>query len=273
MSLQRSVGNSAVSRLVRSSGASGGGVPVQRAGRAPAPERLGEYADAMADPDKREGMSARRSGALTTFGRPLPGRDQMYDMDETTPDYEEHPTHPTSKAPLSGGHFHNLYGRDGQGSVAVMMENYRAPQEKYTASEAFIHQWSQAVALFEKTVGKSDGQLKKLATKALQESTGPADVPDKLPDSIFRQNISGEEAKEALGRLMPEGKDDLEFTAGDATYDQILTTVNGKSTKNIVSTFNELKRHAGGNGSFRITGGGLRRDASGNFQLRFDVGE
>ncbi|WP_158835912.1 hypothetical protein [Streptomyces sp. NRRL S-350] len=141
-----------------------------------------------------------------------------------------------------------------------MMENYRYPPEEYTASEAFIHQWSRAVAMFNANA---------FSKAMLKVPTKPEDVPDRLPDSIFRQNVSGPAAKETLGGLFPEGADTVTFQENDPTYEKVLATVNGKSTRNMVSTFNEIKGLPD-NRKFRISGGAITR-VQGNFQLRFDV--
>ncbi|NEA08850.1 hypothetical protein G3I27_11750 [Streptomyces sp. SID10692] len=231
-------------------------VTVQRA-LPPADERLGTYLETMGK-GGRSVSEARRSPALTAFGRAIP--QNLVDMDEQSADYTPDSDSPQSKPPEAGRRFANLYGRDDDGSLAVMMENYRSREEKYTASEAFIHQWSRAVAMF--NAGGFDKGALKVPTK-------PEDVPDRLPDSIFRQNVSGDAAKETLGALIPEGADTVTFQENDAIYQSVLKTVNGKSTMNIVHTFNQIK-HLAGDREFRISGGAIKR-AQGNFQLRFDV--
>lgn len=213
----------------------------------------------MADDGERTATKAKRSPALSAFGRAIP--EQLVDLEEQSANYKVDSEDPQGKPPVSGGRFENLYGRDEQGSLAVMMENYRNSGEEYTASEAFIHQWSRAVAMF---------NAKDFKTAMLKVPTKVEDVPDRLPDSIFRQNISGPEAKKALGELVPEGADSVAFAANDETYGKVLATVNGKSTKNIVTTFNEIKKLPDDR-KFRIAGGAIKRDPQGNFQLRFDV--
>jgi hypothetical protein len=262
--LQGRAGNDAVARWRQRSSPAGSAAPVQRA-LDPAPERLEHYLDAMKS-GERDAMPAGNSAALTELGRALPG--QLVQLEEQTADYEPNAKDSVGGEPESGGRFQNLYGRDEHGSVAVMMENYRSKKEKYTASEAFIHQWSRANALFE-----GGGPVKRgPATKELGKRTDPSRLPDRLPDSIFRQNISGPKAKEVLNALLPAGKSELSFTAqGDrAAYDAVMATVNGKSTLNIVRTFNELHGLAG-TAAHRITGGRVKRDGNGNFQLRFDI--
>ncbi|WP_395574117.1 hypothetical protein [Streptomyces sp. BK79] len=264
--LQGRAGNDAVARWRQRSAPAGGAAPVQRA-LDPAPERLEHYLDAMEKPGgERDAMPAKNSAALTELGRAIPG--QLVQLEEQTGDYEPNAKDSMGGEPEAGGRFQNLYGRDEHGSVAVMMENYRSKKEKYTASEAFIHQWSRANALFE-----SGGPVKsKAATKELGNRTDPGRLPDRLPDSIFRQNVSGPRAKEVLNALLPEGRSELSFTAqGDrAAYDAVMATVNGKSTLNIVRTFNEL-HGLSGTAAHRITGGRVKRDGNGNFQLRFDI--
>jgi hypothetical protein len=236
--------------------------------RPPAVERLARYADAMeADGSMREAISARRSVALSEFGRSIPPR--LVDLDEKTANYVEDPTDSQGRPPLSGGHFHNLWGRDEHGSVAVLMEIYRARNETYTASEAFVHQWSVADELF-KVENLTASKIDRQAEAMLRKQTLRERVPGRLPDSIFQQNISGPEAKKALGSVLPEDQNAAEFMAGDGVYTQVLNTVNGKSTRNIVSTFNEIKGLAG-DAAFHIAGGGIKRDVNGNFHLRFDV--
>ncbi|MFF6929136.1 hypothetical protein [Streptomyces californicus] len=253
--LQHSIGNAAVGvALGREQAARD--VTVQRA-LPPADERLGTYLETMGK-GERSVSKAWRSAALTAFGRAIP-RD-LAEMDEQSADYTADSDSPQSKPPEAGGRFANLYGRDDDGSLAVMMENYRSREEKYTASEAFIRQWSRAVAMF------NAGGFHK---GALKVPTKPEDVPDRLPDSIFRQNVSGDAAKETLGALIPEGADTVTFQENDAIYQSVLKTVNGKSTMNIVRTFNQIK-HLAGDQAFRISGGAIKR-VQGNFQLRFDV--
>ncbi|MEV6231383.1 DnaJ domain-containing protein, partial [Saccharopolyspora shandongensis] len=231
----------------------------------PPEERLAHYLAAV-EGGERETMHARRSVALAEFGRPIPSP-KLVDVDEQTADYRPHPTKPESEVPESGGHFHNLYGRDDAGSVAVMMENYRARGERYTASEAFIHQWSKAEALFNGVTKARE--IDKRAPKVFGRTTTPEDVPDRLPDTIFRQNISGPVAKEVFGNLLAGGSG-VDFVARDGVYAEVMRTVNGKSTRNIVDTFNELKQLPEDQ-KFHISGGGVRRDGSGGFQLRFDI--
>ncbi|MER5814529.1 hypothetical protein [Streptomyces californicus] len=258
--LQHSIGNAAVGvALGREQAARD--VTVQRA-LPPADERLGTYLETMGK-GERSVSKAWRSAALTAFGRAIP-RD-LAEMDEQSADYTADSDSPQSKPPEAGGRFANLYGRDDDGSLAVMMENYRSREEKYTASEAFIHQWSRAVAMFN-AGGFDKGGFGK---GALKVPTKPEDVPDRLPDSIFRQNVSGDAAKETLGALIPEGADTVTFQENDAIYQSVLKTVNGKSTMNIVHTFNQIK-HLAGDREFRISGGAIKR-VQGNFQLRFDV--
>ncbi|MFD7071386.1 hypothetical protein ACFV97_29620 [Streptomyces sp. NPDC059913] len=163
-----------------------------------------------------------------------------------------------------------LKDQDRGRAVAVMMENYRATDEKYTASEAFIHQWSQVQQLLNQD-GVSGSQLKRQAAAALENRTKITDVPDSLPSSLYRQNISGTAAKKVLGALLPEGADTLTFEEGDTAFDSVMSTVNGKSTRNIVHTFNEIKKDSG-SPQYRIKGGVLKRVGE-NFQLRFDIVE
>ncbi|WP_217246236.1 hypothetical protein [Streptomyces sp. AC602_WCS936] len=263
--LQGRAGNDAVARWRQQSGPVGAATPVQRA-LDPAPDRLGHYLDAMEKPGGERGASrAKRSRALTELGRAIP--EQLVEMEEQTADYKPNATDSVGGEPEAGGRFQNLYGRDEHGSVAVMMENYRSKQEKYTASEAFVHQWSRASALFD----GGEGIKPKPATKELGARTDPGQVPDRLPDSVYRQNISGPQAKETLNSLLPEGQSELTFTEQDQkTYEAVMRTVNGKSTLNIVRTFNEL-HGLKGKSAHRITGGRVKRDGDGNFQLRFDI--
>ncbi|MFC7892308.1 hypothetical protein [Streptomyces sp. NPDC057381] len=262
--LQGRAGNDAVARWRRQSATMGAGPPVQRA-LDPAPDRLGHYLDAM-ESGERDAMTARQSKAMAEMGRAIP--QQLVQMEEQTADYEPNAEDSVGGEPQAGGRFANLYGRDEHGSVAVMMENYRSKQEKYTASEAFIHQWSRADALF----GSGGPVNGKSAARELGKRTDPGQVPARLPDSIFRQNISGPKAKKVLGDLLPEGQSELSFTEqGDQeTYNKVMNTANGKSTRNIVRTFNEL-HGLSGDAAHRISGGRVKRDGNGNFQLKFDI--
>ncbi|MEU4178026.1 hypothetical protein [Streptomyces sp. NPDC026589] len=255
LALQSSIGNAAVGvALGRERPARG--VTVQRA-LPPAGERLETYVKAM-ETSTRSVRKAKRAPALTAFGRAVP--ENLVDLEEETSDYTPDSENPQGKAPEAGGRFENLYGRDADGTLAVMMENYRSPEEGYTASEAFIHQWSRAVVMFNEDVFNKT---------MLKVPTKPEDVPDRLPDSIFRQNVSGDGAKKTLGALFTEGTDTVTFQENDPIYKEVLKTVNGKSTNNIVRTFNEIKGLPEAQ-KFRISGGAITR-VQGNFQLRFDV--
>ncbi|MEW2622948.1 hypothetical protein [Streptomyces sp. NPDC048106] len=271
--LQGTVGNLVVSRMVGGhegpAPAPTGGVPVQRV-LEPAATRLEHYANAFEDGGEREGMVAKNSPALAAFGEELPPK--FIELDETTSNYVPDPEQPEAKPPLSGGHFKNVFGKDKDSdrAVAVMMENYRAKEEKYTASDAFIHQWSQAQQLLDQE-DVSRSRLERQAAAALGNRTEVTDVPDRLPNSIYRQNVSGTAAKAVLGALLPEGKDTLTFKEGEDEFESVMGTVNGKSTLNIVRTFNQIKKDSGGP-QYRIKGGGLRRVGE-NFQLRFDIVE
>ncbi|MER5794215.1 lonely Cys domain-containing protein [Streptomyces sp. NPDC001980] len=239
----------------------------------PAPERLDLYVAALKDgdaetPGSREAMWAKRSTALTAAGVDIPPR--FVQIEDVTVGYTPAEENGEANAPLSGAKFMNSYGRTDDGTtLAVMGENYRAPGEGFTAADAFIHQWSTAHVL----LAGEKLSAKKLATavgKDLERPKSAADLPERLPHRIYRQNISGPAAKKALGGLLDAETSTRRFTAGDESFEQVLRTVNGKSTNNIVKTFNELKGYSGDDAHL-ITGGALFRDSNGNFQLRFEI--
>ncbi|NUQ97860.1 MAG: lonely Cys domain-containing protein [Streptomyces sp.] len=240
---------------------------------APASERLTAYAEALTEeddetPGSREVMWAKRSPALKTSGAALPER--FVEIEDSTVGYTPAEENPEANVPQSGGRFVNLFGRYDDGTtLAVMAENYRAPGEGFTAADAFVHQWSTATSVL---VGDklSAKNLSKKITADLQRPLSAADVPDRLPDRIYRQNISGARAKKVLNEVLGEDMSTIQFALGDAAHEKVLETVNGKSTLNIVRTFNELKGHASDDAHL-ITGGTLLRDSNGNFQLRFDI--
>ncbi|MER6273800.1 lonely Cys domain-containing protein [Streptomyces sp900105755] len=247
--------------------------PGARRALLPAPERLARYVAALKDvtaetPGSREAMWAKRSTALTAAGADIPPR--FVQIEDVTVGYTPTEENGEANAPLSGAKFMNSYGRTDDGTtLAVMGENYRAPGEAFTAADAFIHQWSTAHPLLagEKLPAK---KLAVAVGKDLDRAKSAADLPERLPDRIYRQNISGPAAKKALGGLLDAETSTRQFTAGDEAYEQVLRTVNGKSTDNIVKTFNELKGYSGDDAHL-ITGGALFRDGNGNFQLRFEI--
>jgi hypothetical protein len=251
---------------------------------APAPDRLKAWLDAVdvrnmdiipfKDPVKNVPL------ALKSFGAgPFK---EMIEIDQSSTNYEANsagPSGASADAPKHGGRFKNAFAKDGAEYVALMMENYRAGKEKYTASDAFLVQWGAVHQVLgsdqtDKNEIKNEIKIKNemkriiadLKAKEAQEAWKyyTAWLPATLPKSIYRQNISSDKAKEVLEKIFE--KQTYELTADD--LEEVLTeTPNGKSTRNIVKTFNEVTGQA-----YRITGGALRRNA-GNFQLRFDIGK
>ncbi|WP_262061194.1 lonely Cys domain-containing protein [Streptomyces sp. STR69] len=248
-------------------------VPGPRRVLAPAPERLAAYAGALTaedeeTPGSREAMWAKRSPVLAAEGSDVPSR--FVEIEDVTVGYTPAEENPEANAPVAGGKFIDVFGLGDDGStLAVMAEIYRAPGEEFTAADAFIHQWATAHGLLsgEKLSAKA---LSKAMARSLDQQLSVADVPDRLPDRIYQQNISGSEAKKALGEILGDNTSTRQFTEGDETYRKILGTVNGKANNNIVKTFNDLKGYAGDDVQV-ITGGSLFRDANGNYQLRFDI--
>ena len=233
----------------------------------PAPERLSNYHKTMAGGENDALKVKKATGVLALEGREPQAGARQYE--QTSADFEEATGNAAGGRPVKGGKFANLFGEDAQGkSFAVLMENYRAKEtaHPYTASEAFLHQWA--------AHRKSDGLSDKKAGQELGKAFSPDDVPDRLPDHFYRQNISGDAAKAALKDVLGD-RNRLDFDArdtGDAAVRKILATDNGKSTANIVRTFNDLKGGEDGGGGVRITTGSVIRDDNGNLHLRLDTG-
>ncbi|GAA1069093.1 hypothetical protein GCM10009665_75960 [Kitasatospora nipponensis] len=295
LSLQRRIGNAAVGAMLaqdpqaRSPAPQSDGRPAVVQRLKPFPERMADYKNAVRKNKSATSTStANRSRAVAAFApvggdeakeedredRPL----RLVQVEERTDDYTTALLNPEANPPTAGGSFTNLYGRHGADNIAVMMENYRAPTETYTASEAFLHQWSAV----HRSLGSDfeDNALpKQVKTHLGPAGDGEFPAPDELPSSIYRQNISGTQAKKALEKLLPDGP--LDFADGSDTYREIMETVNGKSTLNIVrtfnnawTTFNEAQRARGAAERpvrpYRIPSGSLVKDGT-NFHLRFDL--
>ncbi|WP_405662552.1 hypothetical protein OG379_13945 [Streptomyces sp. NBC_01166] len=277
---QGTAGNAALQRAMRSG--PGAGVPVQRIVEDPQ-ERLDAWIEKTNAHEKNAdvGAKARHSSALKAFGREVPG--EMIEIGEESQDYKADPQDASGKPPLRGGAFKNLFGKDDGGSFAVMMENYRqskdtedpetgevVPPPAYTASDVFLNQWTAADSVLGTSGGLSGGALNKKVKGALaEEKTASAGIPDKLPDRIYRQNISGEQAKKTLGGILGD-KSKVSFPEDSDEYRQMMGTVNGKSTLNTVQTYNKVKGLPPERAYF-ISGGELTKDAGGNFHISFDV--
>lgn len=230
---------------------SGPGVDVQRV--TDPQQRLDNYVGAATE---RDFMKVRQSPALSGDDRELP--EKFYQLEEQTPNYDNDAE--------TGSRFSNLFGKQGDNSVAVMMENYRYKEGSgdWFASEGFMNQWTSANKLF----GMDSVNGKKATQELAAQKNLPGDLPDTLPDQIYRQNISGEAAKQALGTILGD-QDSITFQQGDPTYQAVMGTVNGKSTKNIVATYNQIKKLPE-NDQYAINGGRLYRSGH-NLQLRFDI--
>ncbi|WP_406148953.1 hypothetical protein [Streptomyces sp. NBC_01012] len=277
---QGSVGNAALQRALRSG--TGAGVPVQRIVKDPQ-DRLDAWIKNTNAHKKDADVAAKakRSSALEAFGRTVPG--DMIEIGEESQDYKSDPQDASGKPPLKGGAFKNLFGKDDEGTFAVMMENYRQgkdtedpetgevnPAPAYTASDAFLNQWSAADSLGGSSGGRSSNDLNKTVKGALAENkTAATGIPDKLPDRIYRQNISGKQAKETLGAILGD-ESRVSFVENSDKYDQMMKTVNGKSTLNTVRTYNEVKGLPPERAYF-IAGGELTQDTSENFHISFDI--
>ncbi|MBB0229602.1 hypothetical protein [Streptomyces calidiresistens] len=229
------------------------------------------YMQAFGKGSTREVVKARKSPALKAFEAPFTF---LVDVEERTADYSAVKENPQSERPLTGGSFQNLYGEEGKGKFfAVMRENYRAKDTTYTASEAFINQWTSFRRCIEGPEGDRVTNMKKLLGSLLDHKGADqlaAEIPDELPARIYRQNISGGSARATLDPLLPREEQWVDFSKGDHRHQQITEeTINGKSTAHIVATFNDAKKPVP---SLHITGGRLLRDRDGNFHLRFDIG-
>lgn len=275
--VQSSVGNTAFRKSL------GAGVPVQRAFEKDPQKRLDAWVgktDAREKGTDSAGV-AKRSSALSALGRKVPER--MIEISEQSTDYKPDPTDSSGKPPLVGGAFKNLFGKDDDGSFAVMMENYRQSKDTvdpdtgdevkapaYTASDVFLNQWTAASSVLD-----DDGLKGNKLNKAVKQSlTAPKDAatgtPDKLPDQIYRQNISGAEAKKVLGGILGD-RSRMTFTENSDDYRSVMATVNGKMTLNQVKTHNAVKGLPPEREHF-ISGGELTKDDNGNFHMRFDIG-
>ncbi|MFJ6851589.1 hypothetical protein ACIQM3_13790 [Streptomyces sp. NPDC091271] len=279
--VQSTAGNAALQRALRSG--AGAGVPVQRIVEDPQ-ERLDAWIEKTNAHEKSAdvGGKARKSSALTAFGREVPA--EMIEIAEESKDYKADPQDASGKPPLRGGAFKNLFGKDDAGSFAVMMENYRqskdtadpetgevVPSPAYTASDVFLNQWTAAHSVLGTSGGLSGGALNKKVKGALAaEKTASTAIPDELPDRIYRQNISGEQAKQTLGGILGD-KSKVSFPEDSVEYRQMMGTVNGKSTLNMVGTYNKVKKLPPERSHF-ISGGELTKDAGGNFHISFDIG-
>ncbi|MGW0779701.1 hypothetical protein [Streptomyces sp. NPDC002913] len=279
--VQGSVGNTAFRKSLQAG--TGAGVAVQRAFEPDPQKRLDAWigkTDAR-DKDSDSGGMAKRSPALNALGRTVP--DRMIEISEQSTDYKPDPTDSSGKPPLAGGAFRNLFGKDDAGSFAVMMENYRQSKDTvdpdtkeevkapaYTASDVFLNQWTAAHSVLDEDGLKGN----KLNKKVKESLTAPKDAatgtPDKLPDQIYRQNISGAEAKKVLGGILGD-RSRMTFTENSDDYKSVMATVNGKMTLNQVKTHNAVKGLPPEREQF-ISGGELTRDDNGNFHMRFDIG-
>ena len=231
------------------------------------PARLDAWLKARNPDDTEIGRVKNVPPAMASFG--AKEFDDMIEIGERSGDYQADPRSASAYPPVSGGMFKNVFTKRGEGHSALMMENYRAQGKDapaYTASDAFLNQWAAAHAVLGSA--ESNKAREKSITTRLGATTAYASrLPDTMPTTIYRQNISGDAAKEVLGGIL--GSRASADLTGPELELVLAKTVNGKATRNIVSTFNEVKRPAS---PYRITGGALNKDSNGNFQLRFDIG-
>ncbi|TQK44152.1 uncharacterized protein DUF4157 [Streptomyces sp. SLBN-118] len=244
------------------------------AGKGAAPDASTRWSNYLTDMKTGEQEISKVTGGspvMKAFGDNAE-LEHFYDLEETTAGYRR-PATPDEKG--VGAHFENSYGKtkDGKG-IAVMMENYRySSPNKWFASEAFMNEWATANRLFkEPGVGNlSRSQLAKKGRELLRAPKGPQDLPDELPSTIYRRNIDNPDTKKTLGELLGQ-QTRLDFREGDAAYLKVMTsTVNGKTTGNIVTTFNSLKGlpEEGARG-FHISSGSIVKDGT-NLHLRFNI--
>lgn len=229
---------------------------------APAGDRLSSWLGNAGEPEVMPVRPNRIPPAQTHFGDT--GHDQMYDIEHQSHDYEGNGS---GARPTKGGRFQNTFGQNGDKHSAVVMETYVAGGENkptYTASDGFLHQWGAAHAGFE-TPGGAKPKLNAITNHLGSGEHYPDRLPNKLPDTIYHQNISGEGAKHELGNIL-DGKENPHQLTSDE-LNQVLKTDNGKSVNNIVRTYNDVKGD-----TYGITGGAVGKDDQGNYHLKFDVG-
>ncbi|MGW4652388.1 toxin glutamine deamidase domain-containing protein [Kitasatospora sp. NPDC004289] len=207
----------------------------------------------------------------------------MFDVEMTSDGYLPHPTSPESQAPLAGAKFKTAFGYTDDGrSFAVAVESYRYNGEKdandvrikdgvpYFASDVFLTQWQAVDALAQQN--GADGIKQKDVAKQLGKQQ-PVAVPSGLPDSIYRQNISGTPAKAALVAIMGPDAGPYNRVATPEQAARLLTeTQNGSSTKQIVDQFNDVAGRREGE-RMEINRVTVIREANGSFHLRLDVGQ
>jgi len=279
--VQRSAGNTAFRKSLQAG--TGSAVPVQRAFEKDPQKRLDAWVDKTdaREKDIDSGGTARNSPALKALGRAIP--DRMIEISERSTDYKPDPTDSSGKPPLVGGAFSNLFGKDDDGSFAVMMENYRQSKDTvdedtgkeakapvYTASDVFLNQWTAAHSVLDEDGLKGNRLNKKVKESLTAPKDAATGTPDKLPDHIYRQNISGPQAKAVLGAILGD-RSKISFTENSDDYSRVMATVNGKMTLNQVKTHNAVKGLPPEREHF-ISGGELTRDGNGNFHMRFDIG-
>lgn len=231
---------------------------------APAPDRLSSWLGNAGTPEVMPIKSPRIPPAQQHFGDT--GHDQMYDIEHESQDYEGNGS---GARPTKGGRFQTAFGQKGDKHSAVVMETYVAGGEhkpSYTASDGFLHQWGAAHAGFN-APGSPNKKASAIENHLLDSDTSYSDrLPNKLPDTIYHQNISGDGPKHELGNIMV-GKQNPHQLSSDE-LNQVMKTDNGKSVNNIVRTYNDVKGD-----NYGITGGAVGQDAQGNYHLKFDIGK
>ncbi|WP_255359806.1 toxin glutamine deamidase domain-containing protein, partial [Kitasatospora sp. Root187] len=205
----------------------------------------------------------------------------MFDVEMTSDGYKVHPDRPESEAPVAGAKFKTAFGytEDGR-SFAIAVESYRYNGEKdangvrirpgvpYFASDVFLTQW-QAVETLAAENGPEGIKPNKIE-KQLGKNQ-PVAVPTGLPDSIYRQNISGTAAKVALVSIMGADAGPYNRVATPEQAARLLTeTQNGSSTQQIVDQFNDVSGRQEGE-RLEISQVLVIREANGSFHLRLDV--
>lgn len=230
---------------------------------APAGDRLSSWLDNAGEPEVMQIRPNRIPPAQQHFGDT--GHDQMYDIEHQSNDYEGNGS---GARPNKGGRFQSAFGQNGDKHSAVVMETYVAGGENkptYTASDGFLHQWGAAHAGFN-TPGGAGKKTSAIENHLSSDTSYPDRLPNKLPDTIYHQNISGDGAKHDLGNIL-DGKENPHQLSGDE-LNQVLKTDNGKSVNNIVRTYNDVKGD-----NYGITGGAVGKDDQGNYHLKFDLGK
>ena len=233
---------------------------------APAQDRLDDWKNNV-DQDSQDVMHVKKPGpAQTAFGDTQ--HDRMFQIDQKSHDYKAN-EHASEGEPEKGGNFQTVFGKNGDKTSAVVMETYRSRQETYTGSDAFLHQYGAAHQGLNHP-GGNNPQLKAVNNHLGSDASYADRLPDSPPNTIYHQNISGKQGKSELDNILG-GQSHADLTPDQLNH-VLNQTDNGKSVRNIVSTFNDVKGLSG-DGAFRVTGGAVAKDSNGNHHLKFDVGQ